>query len=826
MAHWIAFVERHRRSIIVLSVGLCALCALSLTRLRLDIDLLGTLPRGEAEFDDYRALVADFGQLDELVVLLEDGNGDHLKAMADALAAELGRNGRIAAVDYRLDTDAIAGVVLGDYAINYLDEEGFAELEARLRPDRMERQLAANRAALAAPLDLSAAQAIANDPLGIRRLVLRGLEKALGERAAPGAGGYYLSPGGDALLLRVRPRGSAFDIAFSRALLDDVRAAVHGVRGGRPAFASIGVRYTGSYAFALEDAATMRGDVHLFTNLSLIGILVVFLGGYRSVRILPFVTYPLVVTTLATFALSVALFDQLNALSISFAAILYGLSIDSGIHFYTRLLHERRMASLTEAVTRTLAHLGRANVAASATTAAAFFIAGLSCLAAVAQLGVLTGIGMMVNAALFFVLYPALALAMPGASARGGDPETPRLGLVAEWCASHATPLRVGAGVLALVAGALAAGVVSDIRLVRLRPRGSEAAEVQRRVESKFGARGEVATVLIERSDAESALRDTEAMVQLLDRYRGGLIASVSAATGLLPSALTQEGRLARFNRMDRRALVERLREALPRHGFKVERFRSYFDELLEERRGVLRPGDPALSALQPVLERHLRQRDGRWIAAIHVWPAAGVDFRRIAAVLRAEPGVVAHRFAARGLLEARLGEVLRREFLTFGGLAIAVNLSLLWLVLRSIRTALAVLVPTALAVLALFAVMAVTGVPLDPVNLIVVPMVLGVGVDYGVYVAAGAQGRAIGEALRRSGRALVVTALTTIAGFGFLGLSHYPALAWLGILTAVGLALALALTIVLLPAIIGHGIDRTDRADRSDSGREGATRP
>jgi predicted RND superfamily exporter protein len=88
-------------------------------------------------------------------------------------------------------------------------------------------------------------------------------------------------------------------------------------------------------------------------------------------------------------------------------------------------------------------------------------------------------------------------------------------------------------------------------------------------------------------------------------------------------------------------------------------------------------------------------------------------------------------------------------------------------------------------------------------VNLIVPTLVLGLGVDYGAYLVTGARERGgMPAAIRSTGRALLVTGFTTIAGFGFLGLSRYPALSGMGILAAEGLLLALVASIVLVPAL------------------------
>jgi predicted RND superfamily exporter protein len=155
-------------------------------------------------------------------------------------------------------------------------------------------------------------------------------------------------------------------------------------------------------------------------------------------------------------------------------------------------------------------------------------------------------------------------------------------------------------------------------------------------------------------------------------------------------------------------------------------------------------------------------------------------------------------------LLEEELGVVLRRELRACFVLGLVGNFLLLLFSFGSAGTAIAILAPVVLVIVALFAGMWITGIALDPVNLIVTPLLFGVGVDYGVYLVARARERgAVHEAVRYAGKAVVVTACTTITGFGFLGLSRFPALSTMGLLAGVGLFLCLALSILLLPALL-----------------------
>jgi len=803
-AAWVSIIERHHRRIVIGSALLALAAALSLLRLRLDIDVLGMLPQGSPVFANFKSFVADFGELDTLVVLIDGAPLPRLQGFADAFAERLSVLDSVAGVHARIDVQQVLDGVLGRYLYNYLPEADYAELERRLAPEGIEAQVAADRAMLSAPFDLSAARSVAQDPLGVRRLVGSALAEASGGVTPALSGGYFTAPDGQALLVLVRPKQSAFDISFSERLMRQVREAEAATRravGGD----DVAVAYTGSYIYALEDAGTLRWDIARYTALALLGVLVVFYVGYRNLRILPFVTYPLVVTTLVTFALSLVLFEQLNAVSISFAAILYGLAIDSAIYFYTRLLQERRQRDLRAAITATLAGLGRANLAASTTTAAAFFVIGFSCLAAVGQLGLLTALGMLLTTIEFFTLYPALAFFAERRQADGNVAETGGLAHCARVASTHAMPLAIIATLIGVGLLFAARRVALDVTLTHLRPRDSAAVRAQDTIEARFGGQQASGAVLVRRGDLQQALVDSEAVTRRLRGYEAdGLLRGFQSVEAVLPSAQAQQARLVRYNQLPRAAAIETIAAALVRHGFVPQRFSEFFAEFKQPRSAIVDIDDPALAPLAFLIEHHVRQRHGEYIVATYLQPAAGVSLQTVADRLSQDLGDLRFTVAARSLLEDELGTVLRRELTGFFALGLIGNFVLLVISFGSIGTAVAILAPVVLVVIALFAAMSAVGIALDPINLIVTPLIFGIGVDYGVYIVARARERGgVVDAIRHTGRAVVVAALTTVTGFGFLGMSHFPPLSTMGQLAGAGLFLCLVLSIVLLPALL-----------------------
>jgi hopanoid biosynthesis associated RND transporter like protein HpnN len=124
----------------------------------------------------------------------------------------------------------------------------------------------------------------------------------------------------------------------------------------------------------------------------------------------------------------------------------------------------------------------------------------------------------------------------------------------------------------------------------------------------------------------------------------------------------------------------------------------------------------------------------------------------------------------------------------------------------RSPRRTLIALAPLAMGITMAVGILGLFGVPLNPANMIALPLILGVGVDNGVhvlhdYLAPKAEGRC---ALSRAiGRGVLVKALTTMIGFGTLMISRQPGLAGLGLCLTLGVACCMVSSLVFLPALL-----------------------
>jgi predicted RND superfamily exporter protein len=137
-------------------------------------------------------------------------------------------------------------------------------------------------------------------------------------------------------------------------------------------------------------------------------------------------------------------------------------------------------------------------------------------------------------------------------------------------------------------------------------------------------------------------------------------------------------------------------------------------------------------------------------------------------------------------------------------------------------------LVPMGLGLAQLFGIMGWLGVPLNPANLIVLPLILGIGIDDGVHVVHDFRCQKGRYRISSStATAVLITSLTTMMGFGSLMLAGHRGLQSLGRLLTIGVFCCLANSIVLLPAVLAWATRRRSSSEQDESPTpEPATRP
>jgi predicted RND superfamily exporter protein len=121
-----------------------------------------------------------------------------------------------------------------------------------------------------------------------------------------------------------------------------------------------------------------------------------------------------------------------------------------------------------------------------------------------------------------------------------------------------------------------------------------------------------------------------------------------------------------------------------------------------------------------------------------------------------------------------------------------------------SIRWTLFALVPLGMGVLQMFGLLGLMNIPLNAANMIAVPIILGVGVDYGLHVIYDFRQQTGPYRISPStALSVMVDALTTSVGFGALMIANHQGLQSLGRVLAIGTTCCLCCAIGFLPALL-----------------------
>lgn len=772
-----------RRPGIVLGIaGLVAAGSiLLLGRFRVDPDLQSLFPRDDPTLRLTRHLQGDSPPSRSLFVVLRAESAERLEEAVGGIAERLRASPhleRIVATRQEFAGARFKG--MSRAPLYFLPEETLDRLQARLTGPERRAELESCKRRLAED-PLGGKEAVLRDPLGLRWI----FDEA-GDRMSDRFP-FRLRPGTPWLVvdhppvafLRAVGKKESFDLPFSKEALDDVR--------GRLAGAPVSVELAGGYVSAMHHSTAMRKDLILQSVLSSI-LVMAFLGWFTRSLVVPgFLLLPLGLAIVAGLALGGAILGPLTPLAVTSAAILIAQGIDLPVHFFSRFRDERMSRPREEAIAVSQVSLGRPFLGAATTTMAAFAALLLSGFPGFRQFGFLLFVGFGLCLVAAMTLFPALLLLADRftPTARETTPWLVRLG------ARRARP-----GIAALlVLVALAAWSAVPLGRVRidLDLRNSMAPndpglEVLRRLEKDLGVSMNPVFALV---DASLPLEELRARA---DRLRA------NGPHSLVPSDASR-GRVERFLK-ETEGWIDGTAKDLAAIGFAPGPFRKELEGFQE----VFAAPPPGTDALPPQMTYEEEGGRKRWVLTLFprtsLWePGDRAAFD--AAVRKELPADLYSAFH----LPDHYSRVLMGDLRRVAIATVAAVVLLTLLSVGGLKDGLLALVPVAIATGATLGTLALLGSAINLMNMVAVPIILGIGVDGGIHYMARLRalpGRDPARALLDTGPGVWGSTITTLLGFGSIAYSVTPGLQVMGILVSVGSAAALLSVLFVLPVLAG----------------------
>ncbi|MBQ17594.1 MAG: hypothetical protein CMJ65_10760 [Planctomycetaceae bacterium] len=595
--------------------------------------------------------------------------------------------------------------------------------------------------------------------------------------------------------------GATAAISRMRELIADVRADNRRSGNGN---AAVQIGLTGIPVLESDEMIRSREDMIYASLLAAIGVAVLMGVGFHGLRLPLVILVSLGMSLIWSFGLTSLTIGHLNILSVSFAVVLIGLGVDFSIHFlarYVRLRQEGR--DLREALGGSARGVGPGILTAAVTTALAFLCASLTEFRGVAELGWIAGAGIGLCAVVTFCVLPAMirltdsrltpvdfAVPLMGERWRHRVAENPRAFLLV----SLAILAISGSALVERREGQLTWRVRYDYNLLNLQAEDLDSVAVQRRV-ARDPDGGALFAVSLARSleEAESVAKKMEALPS---------VGRVMHLGRFLPGA-------------DRRgleqlspALVSRYLSSTGDWLVQVSPRESIWEQeplgrFVKEIRGVdpEATGTPLQNyeAGRQIKESYEQAAIAALGAIVVVLLAAGLGGWRALVMLAVAGAVISLS------IEMSLREGLGRFPVLWSAAFVAASvLSGLILDWRSLRDTLLALLPPVFGAVLMLGVMQWLKVPLNPANLIVLPLVLGIGVDDGVHVLHDFRSRRGPYVMSPSTiHGVLLTSLTSMIGFGTLMVASHRGLSSLGLVLLLGVGSCLLVALVPLPAIL-----------------------
>ncbi|MCF7708007.1 MAG: MMPL family transporter [Verrucomicrobia bacterium] len=636
-------------------------------------------------------------------------------------------------------------------------------------------------------------------------------------------------------------------IAYLRNAIELTQRQVPGVNVG----------LTGEPVLELDEMSQSKRDTLTASIVSFILVTIIFIFGYHETGRPLKTTACLLLGLIYTMAFATLTVGYLNILTITFLPMLIGLAIDFGIHLVTRFEEELQLGKTKhKAIETALVFTGKGIFTSSVTTSAAFFAMAFTDFKGIQEMGIICGGGMLI------CLIP-MTTALPALLLRGKQNiidhkihnRRDHRRIIEQFYLNRPGLILTVTGASLILAATGFNRVFFDYNLLNLQTRGLESVVFERKLidsTSKSVLYAAVVTDTAEKAvdlkkqierlpsvaDVESVaqyfVENPDTKLQLIDKIKGpaaeidfpevdsknidpgalnqtlwSLQGYLGLALRQLPDAATQNGVEQKLRDLRNAIIAFRTRLLNHRDKEALTELTAYQEALFQDVRetfhaieqqdtsGGLTPGD-----LPESIRNRFIGRTGKHL--LQVYPKKDVWQRENQEEFISQIRKVHNKVTGAPVQLYEYTTLLKNSYINAAYYAIAAICIMSFIHFRNFITVVLVLLPVGIGSAWTVGIMGLTGIPFNPANIMTLPLVVGIGVANGIHILNRYTEEKHPAILAKStGKAIIVSALTTIAGFGSLNLAKHQGIASLGFLMSVGTASCMLASLVSLPSIL-----------------------
>ncbi len=832
LSRFILFLTQHPRSVLLVAVALCALAAASTSTLQPVASIDAMIARDKPAAQALAHLTQDFAAADELIILASipehfnsgDDNyhdTDDLVSFARRLSEVVTASSELSSMCEQVrwkpspDIRTFVENIIMPNALLYLSDETISLLAERLTPEAMQQQMQKTAEMLAVPGGAGTVllRTAIKDPLGLRDFLVAAMPRPImaGRPESPGSEQGFFSSDGKHLLIRLRGKSPVSDLTFSGTFTHAIRDAADSVNED-----NLDIAFTGAYAIAATAHQSIRGDMIRSIVLSILFLQILYLVVYRNIWMLPAALAPVAIGILFSFGMFSILGMNLSPMTAVIGAILAGLGIDYCIHIISHYQASRAPnAARTSTIVQTITELTPALTATCVTSVVGFVAISQSSVPALREFGILGAMGLIACLLLSVLLLPAILTLSPTPCATQNTATNQHKHSITKRLLDHAMNHRrffLTFSGMASVAAISISCFAYDARdlfendLTIMHPRPNEAMATQRQIEKFFPGAADPLLIYLEApTPHDLVLLSHEVEKRLHDlASQNENVLGVFGLASLLPNPNIYHQKLEMIEAHNVDKIIRQFDAILHDSPFNPDAFEDYRLFL----RKLFSPEQVRLQHVTkyagitdfilPKKKHDHKELPTQAVSTVFTPKALGERSTRnetIQAVRSAIADLKGATLTGITVIGFDTENTIRSELGRLFGIAASVVIAWLMLQFRSVKAVILALLPATFGMIVLLTSIQVFEIKLNTFNLIALPLLVGIGVDDGIFLTMVSrhakklrQSRGdMVDALSTSCHAIGMTSLTTMLTFGTLAFTSTPAIQSLGLLLSIG---------------------------------------
>lgn len=612
-------------------------------------------------------------------------------------------------------------------------------------------------------------------------------------------------------------------------------------------FPDVQLSFTGEIALEHEEMETVNQGMLISSIVSLLLVCAALWIGLRSFRLLLVTVIALIVGLALTAGFAALSVGHLNLISIAFAVLYIGLGVDFATHLCLRYQECRGQGMATEqAILNSMDTVGRSLFLCAATTAIGFFAFIPTDFKGVSELGVISGGGIFIGLWVSLSLLPALLKLLPIKAL----PSQSRSVLPAWVCVfpfRHAKGVLIGALLAAIVAGLTLTQLSFDSNPINLRdPTTQSVIAFKKLLRSKTDSPFATSALTDSLPQADElaarfaklpSVHEAITLSSLVPEQQADKLEIIDNLNMIMPVQLNRFAENPETS--DVRAALLKLQTVLqkaidqPKQQVNLDVLRKLQNDVAgfvqfadSQPVPAERYGQLEASLLKLLPHTMLMLRDGLtatefgiddipdevrsqwlgndWTYRVLVLPEQDLnnpDYLKtfVNDILKTYPNSFGLPIG-----DVTSGQAIVAAFVQAFSGALAMIVLLLLVLTRCLKTTLLIVIPLLLAAMLTGACNVLLNNPFNFANIIVLPLLLGMGVDSGIHIVHRLQHQDDRDQLLQSSsaRGVFYSALTTLCSFSSLAFNTHAGTASMGLLLAIGISLMIICSMLVLPAM------------------------